>query len=262
MMKMRERKYVRFNVNMYSDTKFKIIDKNDRRDLIHYIWNRLVVLAGKVNKEVELYMSRTIPYTIESLAVEFNREPEEIKLAMDLLIQLEMMEYTKEGVYIVKNFAKHQNIKIKEKDKEVVEKVQEKKEVNKEKDIPKESMVEEQVEESEMPEKERHNIKSENCTNIEVGERLTNKQEVNRTELEDRKDLQQVNAELLPMEEHIGKKAEKKKRENSVISREEEEDEPICTMIEGEYVLGEDETIISSFSFCDDKIINLKEEGA
>ena len=45
------------------------------------------------------------------------RETEEIKLAMDLLIQLEMMEYTKEGVYIVKNFAKHQNIKIKEKDR-------------------------------------------------------------------------------------------------------------------------------------------------
>ena len=60
---------------MYGDTKFKIIDKNPRRDLIHYIWNRLVVLAGKVSKEGELFMSRTIPYTIESLAVEFNREP-------------------------------------------------------------------------------------------------------------------------------------------------------------------------------------------
>ena len=255
---MRERKYVRFNVNMYSDTKFKIIDRNSRRDLIHYIWNRLVVLAGKVNKEGELYMSRTIPYTIESLAVEFNREPEEIKLAMDLLIKLEMMEYTKEEVYIVKNFAKHQNIKIKEKDKEVVEKVQEKKEANKEKDIPKESIVEEQVAESKIPEKERHNIKSENCTNIEVEESLSNKQEVNRTELEDSKGGHQMSAEPLSMEENVGKKAEKKKMKSSVISREEDEDEElICTMTDGEYVLGESETIVRSFSFCDDKIINI-----
>lgn len=257
MMKMRERKYVRFNVNMYSDTKFKIIDRNPRRDLIHYIWNRLVVLAGKVNKEGELYMSRTIPYIIQFLAIEFNRDPEEIKLAMDLLIQLEMMEYTKEGVYIVKNFAKHQNIKIKEKDKEVVEKIQEKKEVNKEKDIPKESIVEQQVAESKIPEKERHNIKSENCTKIEVEESLSNKQEVNITELEDRKDLQQVKVESLSIKEHIGKKAEKKKRKNSVISREEEEEDPICTMTEGEYVLGDGETIIRLFSFCDDEIISI-----
>lgn len=54
---------------------------------------------------------------------------------MELLIQLEMMEYTKEGVYIVKNFAKDQNIKIKGKDKEVVRIVQEKVEENKEKYI-------------------------------------------------------------------------------------------------------------------------------
>ena len=248
---MRERKYVRFNVNMYSDTKFKIIDKNDRRDLIHYIWNRLVVLAGKVNKEGELYMSRTIPYTIESLAVEFNREPEEIKLAMDLLIQLEMMEYKKEEIYIVKNFTKHQNIRIKEKDKEVVEKVEEKKEVNKQKDIPKESKEKEQV-----PEKERHNIKNENYTNIEIEGKLSNKQEANRTEPEDSKGVQQMNAEHISMEEHVGKKGEKKKMKNSVVCCEEEE-EPICTITEGEHVLGKDETIIRSFSFCDDKIINI-----
>ena len=245
-MDMRERKYIKFRVDMYEDTKFKIIDRNPRRDLIHYVWNRFVVLAGKVNKEGELFMSRTIPYTIESLAIEFNREPEEIKLAMDLLIQLEMMEYTKEGVYRVKNFAKHQNIKIKEKDKEVVEKVEEKKE----KDIPQESKDEEQVTESKVSEKEQHNIKSENHTNMKVEENFSSKQEFNRTEPEDSKGLQQVSNGPISMEEHIGKKAEKKKMKNSVVSCEEDE-EPIVTMIEGEFVLGEDETIIRSFHFSD-----------
>lgn len=48
---MRERKYIKFRVDMYDDTKFKIIERKPERDLIHYVWNRVVVLAGKVNLE-------------------------------------------------------------------------------------------------------------------------------------------------------------------------------------------------------------------
>ena len=48
---MRERKYVKFRVDMYDDTKFKIIDMKPERDLIHYVWTRFVTLAGKVNLE-------------------------------------------------------------------------------------------------------------------------------------------------------------------------------------------------------------------
>ena len=112
---MRERKYVKFRIDMYEDTKFKIIDRMIKRDLIHYSWNRLVILAGKVNKEGDLYMSKNIPYTVETLAIEFNRDIDEIKAALDVLIELEMMALTEDKVYTVKNFAKHQNIKIKEK---------------------------------------------------------------------------------------------------------------------------------------------------
>ncbi|EKQ53718.1 phage replisome organizer N-terminal domain-containing protein, partial [Clostridium sp. Maddingley MBC34-26] len=75
---MRKRKYVKFRVDMYEDTKFKIIDLKPERDLIHYVWNRLVILAGKVNLEGELYLSRTIPYTIETLAIEFNRDVNQV----------------------------------------------------------------------------------------------------------------------------------------------------------------------------------------
>lgn len=254
---MKERRFIKLRTDMYEDTKMKIIDRNTRRDLIHYIWNRLVMLAGKVNKEGELFMSRTIPYTIESLAVEFNREPEEIKLAMDLLIQLEMMEYTKDGVYIVKNFAKHQNIKSKQKDKEVFVKAQEKVEENKEKDIQKKSKDEEQAIESKVPEKEQHNINSENYTNAKVEASLSNKQEVNITEPEANKEVQEDCAKTLSMKKHIGKKAGKKKMKNSVISDEEEEDVEVCSLTEGEYVLGEGETLLRSFTFCDNEIIDI-----
>ena len=112
---MRERKFVKLRIDMYEDTKFKIIDTKPERDLIHYIWTRLVTLAGKVNLEGNLYLSRNIPYTIETLAIEFNRDVEQVKLALNTLIDLEMIELVKDKIYRVKNFAKHQNIKTKEK---------------------------------------------------------------------------------------------------------------------------------------------------
>lgn len=114
---MRERKYVKLRTNMYEDTKFKIIDMKPERDVIHYIWTRIVALAGKVNCEGELHMSSNIPYTIETLAIEFNRNIEQVKLALGVFIELEMVVVNKDNIYIVKNFAKHQNIKVKEKSK-------------------------------------------------------------------------------------------------------------------------------------------------
>ena len=114
-MDMKERKYVKLRTDMYDDTKFKIIDMKSERDLIHYVWTRIVTLAGKVNLEGDLYMSKTLPYTIETLTIEFNRDEDQIKLALDVFMELEMLELIEGNVYRVKNFAKHQNIKVKEK---------------------------------------------------------------------------------------------------------------------------------------------------
>jgi predicted phage replisome organizer len=111
---MRERKYVKFRVDMYDDTKFKIIDRKPERDVIHYIWNRIVMLAGKVNMEGNLFLSKSIPYTIETLSIEFNRDSAQVKLALDTFIELEMVEFIEDKIYRVKNFVKHQNIKVKE----------------------------------------------------------------------------------------------------------------------------------------------------
>ncbi|NFA43050.1 hypothetical protein EXM65_10785 [Clostridium botulinum] len=111
-----ERKIVKLRVDMYNDTKFKIIDTMEERDLIHYIWTRLLTLAGKVNLEGKLYLSRSIPYTIETLALEFNRSVKKVKLALKVFMDLEMIELGENNVYKVRNFAKHQNIKPKKKE--------------------------------------------------------------------------------------------------------------------------------------------------
>ena len=112
---MRERRYVKFKLDIYDDTKTKIIDQKPERDFIHYFFARSIILAGKTDKEGDLYMAEDIPYTIDTLAIEFNRGEEQIKLALDVFMELEMLELTDGSVYRVKNFAKHQNIKVKEK---------------------------------------------------------------------------------------------------------------------------------------------------
>ncbi|PRR82755.1 phage replisome organizer N-terminal domain-containing protein [Clostridium vincentii] len=134
---MRQRKVVKIRIDMYDGIKLKIIDTRPERDLIQYIWSRLINLAGKVNLEGDLYMSKNMPYTIETLAIEFNRDCRQIKLALDTFIELEMVELNEVNVYRVKNFAKHQNIKVQEKIKSKDEEVKNKEIVVKE-DLKKE----------------------------------------------------------------------------------------------------------------------------
>ncbi|NFG23239.1 hypothetical protein FDF11_05800 [Clostridium botulinum] len=110
------RKIVKLRVDMYNDTKFKIIDTMEDRDLIHYIWTRLLTLAGKVNLEGALYLSKSIPYSIETLALEFNRSAKNVERALRVFMDLEMIELGENNVYKVRNFAKHQNIKPKKKE--------------------------------------------------------------------------------------------------------------------------------------------------
>lgn len=108
---MKELKWVKFEVGMYDDIKLKIIDTMERRDLIHYCLARFIVLAGKVNMVGYLFINENMPYTIDTLAIEFNRTIEEIKLSVKALIDLEILELTEAKIYKVKNWVKHQNIK-------------------------------------------------------------------------------------------------------------------------------------------------------
>lgn len=108
---MKELKCVKFNVGMYDDIKLKMIDTMKERDLIHYCLARLIVLAGKVNMDGYLFVNENMPYTIDTLAIEFNRNIEEIELSVKVLIDLEILELTEGKIYKVKNWAKHQNIK-------------------------------------------------------------------------------------------------------------------------------------------------------
>jgi predicted phage replisome organizer len=179
---MRERRYVNLKLDLYDDTKAKIIEQRPERDFIHYFFARSIVLAGKTDKEGDLYMAEDIPYTIDTLATEFNRDSELIKVALDVLIELKMIVVTADNVYRVKGFVKHQNIKVKEKeeikDKEEVKSIlPSNQEVEKKEDkqaqgssimtdnIPKESKSEKNQEEEQ---NETHKFEGENYINSNI----------------------------------------------------------------------------------------------
>ena len=251
---MRERKYVKFKVDMYSDTKFKIIDRRPERDLIHYVWNRVVILAGKVNREGELYLSKNIPYTVETLAIEFNRDIEQVKLALDLLIELEMIEISEHKIYTVKNFAKHQNIKVKEKNDSK----------NKEYNVNNEEVQINEDLKDQIHKNEKHKSQEINNMEAEAADRSKN-HGVNNLEIHN-KDSDKVDVNVssenisalndnivISIETKEKKRVGKKKEKDNLIpiSDEEKDDNSLILFSDGEVdtPLGEGERVVSLWSY-------------
>lgn len=240
---MRERKYIKFRVDMYDDTKLKIIDRRPNRDLTHYVWNRVVVLAGKCNQEGDLYMSRTIPYTVETLAIEFNRESEEVTLALEVLIELEMVEVSEDGVYRVTNFAKHQNIKVKEK-----KGIRDTKSDLKEKEREQKQFEKETT--NRINQNETKNVKREETSNLEINQKATSNIGDNLTKGKDN-NLQDSIPTFLEMKNN--KRSDKKKKIDEILEFDFDEDSN--NQIEGihdvERPLGKGERIMQEFLMFD-----------
>ena len=256
---MRERKTVKLRIDMYDDTKSKIIDMKPERDLIHYVWTRFVVLAGKVNLEGDLYLSKNIPYTIETLAIEFNRGAYQVKLALDVLIELEMIELADNNVYRVKNFAKHQNIKVKEKIKSN----------DNEEDIKNEEVLLKEKLENEIYDDEDNKYKNkinqnevENVRNNDGSDLESTPIEIKR--VDNRMSADKINhnsQDNIPilLEGKRKKKTNKRKKKDIRLDdgidlsadsiNEETEDDPMVGFSDGEKPLGEGENVIGYWTF-------------
>lgn len=261
MINMRERKYVKLRVDMYDDTKSKIIDRRPERDLIHYILNRVIVLAGKCDQEGDLYMSRNIPYTVETLSIEFNREIEEVKLALDLLMELKIVELTEDCVYRVKNFAKHQNIKVKEKnitkdnDKgaELMRKEVQVEEASKNQSFVKAVENEESVKEEKQFEKETiininenesKNLKEEETSDLEINQKAMGNVDCNRTKEKVDNNPQGNIPVFLDVKSNKIQNKNKRKEEEVDFYFEENEDNQIDGFHDDERTFGEEEFIL------------------
>lgn len=248
MSRMRERKYIKFRIDMPDDTKLKIIDKMPERDLIQYIWFRLVLLAGKVNLMGELYLSKNIPYSIETLAIEFNREERDIKLALDTFIKLEMLELTEDKVYRIKNFAKHQNINVDKKVETKKGEAENTKEVNENDEFKKEDDLKYigRNEKENLKAEDNINVRNENVINLEINNEKNNGDMEKQTRGKENK--YDINIGL----ENEKPRKSKSQRKNNIISDfEDDTDEEVFEFVSGdiENTLKKGERIVGAWKF-------------
>jgi len=124
-------KWIKLATNMHDDEKMKLIDAMPKRDTIHYVWIRILLLGGKLNANGKVFLSEGKPLTVKMLAVLFSRSLEDIKIALKVLSNFGMIEIASDKVIRIVNWDKHQNIegmeRVREQNRKRVENHREKK---------------------------------------------------------------------------------------------------------------------------------------
>ena len=114
---MSEIKWIKITTDIFDDEKMCLIDALPDRDAIIVIWIKLITLAGKLNTKGVLAISKNIVYTDEMLAQTFHRPLNTVRMALVVFEKFGMVEKI-DGVIMLPNWEKHQNIDGMEKIKE------------------------------------------------------------------------------------------------------------------------------------------------
>lgn len=114
---MSEIKWIKITTDIFDDEKICLIDALPDPDAILVIWFKIIVLAGKLNKNGVLAISPNLVYTDEMLATRFKRPLNTVRMALGIFERFGMIEVI-EGVITLPNWEKHQNIDGMEKIKE------------------------------------------------------------------------------------------------------------------------------------------------
>lgn len=103
-------KWIKIDTSMFEDERIKLIDAMVDKDIIHYVWIRLLLQAGKTNADGLIYLSEDMPYSNEMLSTIFNRPLDTINYAIKVLSSLGMIEIDEKNVIKIVNWDKHQNV--------------------------------------------------------------------------------------------------------------------------------------------------------
>lgn len=102
--------WFKVGADTFNDPKIKIIEAEEDSDTIICIWFKSLCLARIVNDSGYLYINEETPYTLKTLAIEFNRPLDKVKAAIKVLKKLQMIEFTEDKYYRVTNWTKYQNV--------------------------------------------------------------------------------------------------------------------------------------------------------
>lgn len=102
-------KWIKITTSIFDDEKIKLIESMPSCDSILVIWFKLLVLAGKSNKNGALMLNTKVSYNLEMLSSIFSRDLATIRLAISTFERFEMIEIA-EDVITIPNWEKHQNV--------------------------------------------------------------------------------------------------------------------------------------------------------
>lgn len=126
---MAEVKWIKLSIDMFDNSKIKFIRSLPEGNDILLTWIMLLTRAGRCNAKGYIFLTENIPYTQEMLSNEFNIPLNTIKLAIETLQRLNMIQNDDLGLCIT-GWEEHQNAdgldKIREQTKLRVQKHREK----------------------------------------------------------------------------------------------------------------------------------------
>ena len=123
--------WVKAMTNLYDRDEIRLIEAMPERDTIHYVYNRLLLYAGRTNDGGLIYFREDVPYSEEMLSTIFNRPLNSIRLALKSLVSVGLIDIYDNGYIKIMSWENDQNVdaleRAKEKNRERVQRFREKK---------------------------------------------------------------------------------------------------------------------------------------
>ena len=107
---MAEVKWIKLSTDLFSNRKIRQIERMSDGDAIIVIWLKILILAGELNDGGEIYFTHEVPFTEESLAIQFDRPRELIALALRTFEAFDMIEIQDDQMITVRNWEKYQSV--------------------------------------------------------------------------------------------------------------------------------------------------------
>lgn len=102
-------KWIKVTTDMFSNRKIRQIEKMPSGKNIIVVWLKLMLLAGQINDDGQIYLTKEIPYTDEMMAREFDEDISIVRIALETFARFGMIELVNDIIHI-SNWARYQNV--------------------------------------------------------------------------------------------------------------------------------------------------------
>ncbi len=102
-------RYMHVSTDLFNEHRIKLIESMDEGDSVLLIWFKLVWLAGKVDDNGLIYLTKEMPYTDEMLAVMMGKSKMTVCNALEILKKYELIKVV-DGNILVCDWKKYVDV--------------------------------------------------------------------------------------------------------------------------------------------------------